>query len=149
MTCESWDAIKIDLASHEISPETRAAFEAHAATCAACASDLSAMRAASDLVAKAAGSRAEAVAATANLTLTLPKQRQAIGRWGIAASLALTFAGGYAVRWFAEPERGTSDETIVTRAARDVSLAGEYARLHATSPGLSTIGKGMLGLARR
>lgn len=150
MTCEAWLAVMIDVTAGEATPEARAALEAHVAACPACAREFAAMQAANAQVARAAGSRAEAVAATAGLELYTPARRFPMRGWAIAAMVALAFAAGYAVRMVGAEAPWVPTPAVANSApVKAASPAGEYARLHSASPALPAMARGLLSLARR
>ncbi len=151
MTCDMWLMKMIDVTAGEATAEDVAALEAHVATCTACANEYAAMRATTTHMARAAGSRAEANAATARLELYTPPHRLALRGWAVAAMVALAFAGGYAARTLSStsPVPPAPVAAGDTRPTKSASTAGEYARLHATAPKLPAMARGLLSLARR
>lgn len=150
MTCDTWLAAIIDVSAGEATPEARAALEAHVAACPACAREYAEIQAANAQVARAAGSRAEAVAATADLELYTPSRRFPMRGWAVAAMVALAFAAGYAVRMVGAGVPVVPAPVVAeARPVKAASPAGEYARLHSASPTLPAMARGMLSLARR
>jgi anti-sigma factor RsiW len=120
----------------------------HTGTCDACRMEWKALRRAHESVARLAGTFAEAVAATNGLELHVKGETaRSARRWPVAAAIVLSFAAGYALRAM---HTGTPEapRTIVPPSKVVTTPRDTYVRLAASAPNLSSLGRGLLSVAK-
>lgn len=143
--CDRWHEMLVESTAGELDPSRRAELSSHLDACRACREAARSLSAAHDSVARAAGSHADAHAATRHLPapVVVHSTRWV---WAAAAAVALAFLGGYALRGdHAAP--GTARDQPATASLRG-GVADRYVELSARRASLSPMARAMISAAR-
>ncbi|MCC6952014.1 MAG: zf-HC2 domain-containing protein [Phycisphaerales bacterium] len=143
--CDRWHELLVDDAAGELDASRRAELSSHLGECATCRETARSLSAVHDSVARAAGSHADALAATRHLPapVVVHSTRWV---WAAAAAVALAFTGGYALRGdHAGPGPG-KDQPATAPLGRGV--ADRYVELSARRASLSPLARAMISAAR-
>lgn len=143
--CDRWQEMLVDAAAGELDASRRAELCEHLRACAPCRDTERSLTAAQSLVARAAGSHADAHAATRHLAapVVVHSTRWA---WAAAAAAALAFIGGYALRGSQTP--ATRTDIQPTSPALSGGVADRYVELSARRASLSPLARAMISAAR-
>lgn len=143
--CDQWQEMLIDDAAGEPDASRRAELMGHLETCVTCRDAARSLIAAQSLVARAAGSHADAHAATRHLAapVVVHSTRWV---WAAAAAVALAFIGGYALRGNHPPARQAQVQP--TSPGLTGGVADRYVELSARRASLSPLARAMISAAR-
>jgi len=149
LNCEAARALIHDHAAGELPPALWPLLDGHLEGCSACRDELETLAEAGATLSRAAGSEADARAATDSLrppyAATAP--RRAWGPWVAAAGVVFAFGAGYFVRG----DSPASNPPAITTSAEtrnQESVRTAFVKASSSTPGVSTLGRGMLSIAR-
>jgi|GEM_PF-6068834 len=143
--CDRWQELLVDDVAEELDASKRAELRGHLETCAACREAARSLGAAHSSVARAAGSQADAHAATRHLASPVVVH-PARWVWAAAAAAALAFIGGYALRANHAPARQAAGRQ--TSPGPSGGVADRYVELSARRASLSPLARAMISAAR-
>lgn len=138
-----------DMLAGDAPPSDRAAFVSHLASCEACRLEFESLAGTSQAVTLAAGSRADAHAATSGLTLprlhSAGRAERAPGHRRVLTwcAIAAAFAAGFFLH--ASP---TIPKSSGPSGGQSASVIERYAASAAASPHVSDLERGLLSIAR-
>ncbi|MCE7973951.1 MAG: zf-HC2 domain-containing protein [Leptolyngbya sp. PLA1] len=143
--CDQWQEMLVDDAAGELAASRRAELTAHLDACDPCRECARSLRLAHASVAQAAGSHADAHAATRHLTAPVVVHSPR-WIWAAAAAVALGFLAGYALRapHPQSPQSPARPTPVVGRGG----VADRYAELSARRASLSPLARAMISAAR-
>lgn len=144
-TCDRWHDLLVDDAAGELDASRRAELSTHLGECATCRETARSLSAVHDSVGRAAGSHADAHAATRHLPAPVVV-RSTRWVWAAAAAVALAFLGGYALRGSHAAPGTARDQPATASVGRGV--ADRYVELSARRASLSPMARAMISAAR-